>query len=77
MNLMLELVIEMSSCSCLHNMLDFATCDSCRIHPLESHSEVSCPNFVMAWEIAMVGNVEGNILILIIWRMMNLKILTY
>lgn len=60
MNLMPELVIEMCSHSFSHNMLDFATCDSCWIHPLESHSEVSCLDFVMAWEISMVGNAEGK-----------------
>lgn len=40
MNLMSKLIIEMSSRSCSHNMLDFQSCDSCRIHPLESHSKV-------------------------------------
>ena len=32
-----------------------AIAESCRIHPFGFHSEESCPDFLLAWEIAMEG----------------------
>ncbi len=39
-------------------MSNHAVTNSCRVHPLELHSEVSCPEFLLAWEIAMEGKYD-------------------
>jgi hypothetical protein len=46
---------EMSICGYSTHISNHAIAESCRIHPFEFHSEESCPDFLLAWEIAMEG----------------------
>ena len=39
-------------------MLVYVLIDSCKVHPFGLHSKVSCPKFLLAWEIAMEGKYD-------------------
>ena len=36
----------------------YTVTNSCRVHPFGLHLEVSCPDFLLAWEIAMEGKYD-------------------
>jgi hypothetical protein len=55
LNLVSSLTEEMSISWYSTQISDRAIKESCRIHPFGFHSEVSCPDFLLAWEIAMEG----------------------
>ena len=54
-NVVSILTEEMSICGYSTYISNHAIAESCRIHPFEFHSEESCPDFLLAWEIAMEG----------------------
>ena len=55
LNLESILIEEMLVYGCSMPMSDNVVIDSCKVHPFRLHSEVSCPKFLLAWEISMEG----------------------
>ena len=52
------LIEEMSIYGCFMPMLDHTIKNSCRVHPFELNSKVSCLEFLLAWEISIEGRYD-------------------
>ena len=57
-NVVSILTEEMSVCGYSTHISNHAIVESCRIHPFGFHSEESCPDFLLAWEITMEGKYD-------------------
>ncbi len=57
-NLVSSLTEEMSICGYSTHISNHAITESCRIHPFGLHSEESCLDFLLAWEITMEGKYD-------------------
>ena len=58
LNLVSSLTEEMFICGYSTHISNHAITESCRIHPFGFHSEESCSDFLLAWEIAMEGKCD-------------------